>query len=217
MSSKEKGYSLNEEMANSLTHGIGAVLGIIALIILVAGAVSLGDNLKIAGFVIYGGSLILLFLASALYHGVQKQPYKERLRLFDHCAIYVLIAGTYTPFCLVSLKGVTGWALFGAEWACALCGILLTLFAFSKFKKVEVALYLAMGWMAIVAIVPISASLPPAAGLWMLAGGLFYTGGVVFYKWKKLVFNHAIWHLFVLAGAVLHFFGIFFFVLPDSQ
>lgn len=203
-------------MANSLTHFLGALFGVVALILLVVPAVSLGDSLKVISFTIYGGSIILLFTSSALYHGVQKQPAKQKLRIFDHCAIYVLIAGTYTPFCLVSLKGAFGWTIFGLQWGCALVGIILTIVSFSKFKKIEIVMYLAMGWMIVVVIFPLTKSLPVEVGYWMLAGGLAYTGGVVFYKWKKLFFNHAIWHLFVLTGSLLHFFAIFFYVLPDT-
>lgn len=213
---QQRRYSLGEEIANSMTHGLGALFGVVALVILVVNAVKLSDSVRVVSFAVYGGSLILLFSASALYHGVQNPSVKQKLRIFDHSAIFVLIAGTYTPFCLISLKGGWGWTLFGLQWGCAVIGITLTILQIERFKKIEVAMYIAMGWMIVIAIRPLINNLQPGIAFWMIGGGLAYTGGVVFYKWKTLFFNHAIWHLFVLTGSLLHFFGILFYVLPAN-
>lgn len=211
-----KRYSLGEEVANSVTHGIGAALSVAALSVLVTLAALQSDAWRVVSFSVYGATLILLYLASTLYHAIAHDRAKRILRLFDHAAIFLLIAGTYTPFTLVTFRGVWGWTIFGLIWGLALFGIVFTLFFFDRYPIVSVGFYVGMGWLVVVAIKPLVTSLATGGLIWIIAGGLFYTLGVVFYAWKKLPFHHAIWHLFVLGGSVCHFFCILFYVLPQS-
>jgi hemolysin III len=205
-------YTLGEEIVNSITHGIGAVLSIAALVVLVVFASKQGDAWRIVSFSIYGTSLFLLYLASTLYHSFRKPHIKKFFRILDHSSIYLLIAGTYTPVTLISLRGPWGWTLFGLIWAMALGGIVYELFFHGKNKIISVSFYIAMGWLVVIAIKPMLEKVPTGMLLWMLAGGLFYTLGVVFYLWKKMPYHHAVWHLFVLGGSVSHFLGILFFL-----
>ncbi|MHA7878652.1 MAG: PAQR family membrane homeostasis protein TrhA [Saccharospirillum sp.] len=206
-------YSTLEEWANSLTHGIGAALSIAGLVVLVVLASLYGDAWQIVSASIYGASLILLYTASTLYHAVQSPRARVILQRFDHIAILYLIAGTYTPFTLVTLRGPWGWSLFGIVWGLALVGTVVHLTSLRRFHGLMVGLYLLMGWSVLIALAPLIQAMP-AAGLGLLvAGGLSYTLGVVFYVAKRLPFNHAIWHLFVLAGSVLHFFTVMYYVI----
>ena len=189
---------------------------IAGLVLLVIRAVLYGDVWQVVSFSIYGTSLILLYLASTMYHGFRSKRIKEILRIFDHSAIYLLIAGTYTPFLLVTLRGAWGWSLFGVIWGLALFGILFKLIFGPRYEIVSTAFYILMGWVVIIAIKPLIAALPAAGLFWLIAGGLAYTGGVVFYAWEKLPYNHAIWHAFVLAGSFFHFFAIFFYLTPTA-
>jgi len=206
-------YSLREEIASSLIHGIGIVLSIAGLAILAAAAAMRGDVWHIVSVSVYGATLILLYTASTLYHSIPHAGAKPLLRLLDHAAIFLLIAGTYTPFTLISLRGPWGWSLFAIVWSLALIGIALEMRRVRN-RLLSVALYVGMGWIAVVAAGPLIDSVP-APGLWLLlAGGLCYTLGVPFYLWRRLPYNHALWHVFVLAGSILQFFAVLLYVLP---
>ena len=209
---KKHTYSLGEEIANSITHGVGAALSIVALTLMVVYAAFGADPWRIVSVSIFGASLIILYLASTLYHAIPLPSVKRMLRIFDHCSIYLLIAGTYTPFLLVSMRGPWGWSLFGVLWGCALAGIVFKLFFIGRWDKIATLLYVAMGWVIVVAMKPVIEAVPSGALLLMLIGGLAYTGGVVFYLWDRIPYNHAIWHLFVLGGSLAHFFAIFFYI-----
>lgn len=211
-----RAYSLGEEIANSVTHGIGAMLSVAGLTLLVTYAAIQGDTWRVVSFSIYGGSMILLFLMSTLYHSFQNEKVKQVFKLLDHCAIYLLIAGTYTPFLLVTLRGTTGWILFAIIWLLAFTGIIFKLAFRHRFKKLSLLTYVAMGWLALFVGQELTRSLSAGGMAWLISGGLAYTLGVLFYVWKKLPYNHAIWHLFVLAGSLCHYTTIFVYVLPDS-
>jgi hemolysin III len=205
-------YSLAEDIANSVTHGVGAAFSIAGLTLLVVLASLKGDPWRIVSLSIYGSTLVALYLTSTLYHGIQSPRAKEVFRRLDHIAIFLLIAGTYTPFTLVTIRGGTGWFLFATVWTLAVIGVLMTAFFMGRFEKVSLALYLGMGWVALLTIKPAMAAFPMWGMIGVLLGGLFYTLGVVFYSWERLPFNHSIWHVFVLAGSVSHFFTILFVV-----
>ncbi|WLQ15035.1 hemolysin III family protein [Hahella aquimaris] len=210
MSSKNKRQqTLGEEIVNALTHGIGAVVSVSAVTLLIVFASLQEDPWKIVGVSIYGGALILLLLASTLYHGVQHPRAKFFLNLFDHCAIYLLIAGTYTPFLLVNLRGVLGWSMFGVVWGLALVGIVCKLCFHGRFKTIHLFNYLIMGWVGIVATPELMATLSSNAFAMIIAGGLAYTIGVVFYVWDRFPYAHSIWHLFVLGGSTCHYIAVY--------
>lgn len=200
---------LREEIVHSVTHGIGAVLAIAGMVLLIAHARACGGARHIVSCSIFGASLIILYLASALYHGIQHPKAKEILRVIDHSAIYLLIAGTYTPFTVVNLQGAWGWSLFGVVWGLAFLGIALHLSPLRRFSSIRLILYITMGWAAIVAINPLAASLSPVALILIVTGGLMYTVGIIFYLWRRLPYHHAIWHLFVLSGSILHYIAVF--------
>ncbi len=206
--SRKRVQSLGEEIANSITHGIGAGLSIAALVILVVFAALQGDAWKIVSFSIYGVSLFALYLTSTLYHSFTNPKLKKFFHVLDHSAIFLLIAGTYTPILLISMRGPWGWTLFGLIWTLALGGIILKVFFFERFKILSVLFYIGMGWLAVIAVKPLLEMVPTAVNLWLLIGGIFYTVGVVFYLTKKIPFQHGIWHLFVLGGSVSHFLGM---------
>lgn len=206
-------YTKNEEIMNALTHGIGAGLSIAGLVILVVFASMQGDAWKIVASAIYGASMIVLYTASTLYHSLSKTKVAPKLNMFDHISIYYLIAGSYTPFMLVNLRGGWGWSIFGVVWACAIAGTVLKIIYGNKLRKVSTIIYLAMGWLIIIAIYPFVKNVETGGIILVVLGGLSYTIGVIFYKWKSLPFNHAIWHLFVLAGTVLQFFAVLFYVV----
>ena len=205
-----------EELLNALTHGIGAVVALAAGAVLITLASIYGDRWAVIGASVYSASLLLLYVASTLYHAVSHVPTKTRLKVFDHCMIYVLIAGTYTPFTLTSLRGVWGWSLFGVIWALALAGIVFKLYFTGRFKGLSTAIYIAMGWLVIVAIKPLMAALPASAFAWLMAGGVAYTAGTVFYMSRPLPYAHAIWHGFVIAGSVCHFAAVLIQVLAQA-
>jgi hemolysin III len=211
---QESSYSFIEEIINSVTHGAGILLSIAALVLMVVFASLSGSAVHVVSCAIFGVTLILLYTASTLYHGIPYPRVKRILKIFDHCCIYLLIAGTYTPFLLVTLRGALGWTLFGIIWFLALLGVLFKLFFIHRFKIVSTIAYVLMGWIIILAIKPLMAALPAGGLIFLVAGGLAYSLGVIFYAWKKLPFNHAIWHLFVLAGSICHFFAVLFYVLP---
>ena len=202
-------------MANSITHGIGVALSLAAFVILVVFASRQGDEWKIISFSIYCTSLVVLYTASTLYHSFSEPKIKHYLKIFDHSAIYLLIAGTYTPFMLVMLRDSIGWVLFLVIWSLALTGIFFKLFFANRFRIFSTILYLAMGWLIVVAFKPMLNNIPEGGLYWLLAGGISYSLGVVFYLWNSLLYNHAIWHLFVLGGSICHFFAVLLYVLPS--
>lgn len=207
-------YSPREELANSITHGVGAVLAIGALGILTAFAALFGNAWHIVSCSIFGATLILLYMTSTLYHSVQVPQAKTVLRILDHAAIFLLIAGTYTPFLLVNLRGPWGWSLLAVVWAIALLGVLFQVSLLRRWPVASVGLYVGMGLLIVVAIKPLIASLTPDGLRLLIAGGLAYILGLIFYGWRRLPYHHAVWHLFVLAGSTFHFFSILFYVIP---
>ena len=207
-------YSVGEEIANALTHGIGALLGVAALTLMVLMSVKHADSAHLISSVIYGSSLILLYLASTLYHSIQSHRAKKLFQILDHCAIYILIAGTYTPFMLISLKGTVGYSLLVAIWSLAIFGIIFKAIFHDRFAKVSLFTYLAMGWICILVGGEMLIKVPTGGLLFLLAGGLAYTFGTIFFVLDRIPYNHAIWHLFVLMGSTCHFFAIYQYVLP---
>ncbi|MFV1985696.1 MAG: hemolysin III family protein [Gemmatimonadota bacterium] len=202
--------SPREELANSLSHGIGFVSALAATPILVVQAAGRGSTANVVGATVFGVSLILLYLSSMWYHAVPSSPLKQRLRRLDHAAIYLLIAGTYTPFTLGVLGGTWGWTLFGIVWAAAAIGVIHKLVAGVRYPRLSTALYLLMGWLIVIAFKPLVTSVPIDGILWLAAGGLAYTGGVVFYVARR-PYSHFVWHLFVLTGSVCHFFAVLWY------
>ncbi|CAL2075551.1 hemolysin III family protein [Tenacibaculum dicentrarchi] len=205
-------YSNIEEKLNVLTHGFGLLLAMIALPLLILKSVFYQGFWQIASFSIFGFSLIILYAASTFYHAAKNSKIRRRLNIFDHAAIYVLIAGSYTPFCLVVLPEKTGWYLFVFVWLFALIGVILKLFFTGKFDKLSTALYLIMGWQVIFLINPLMENLPYNGLFYLIAGGVFYTIGAVLYSIKKVPYNHAIFHVFVLLGSFSHFWAIYKYV-----
>jgi hemolysin III len=205
---------IDEEIANSITHGIGVLLAIAALVVLTVFASSYGNTWHMVGVGVYGTTLILLYSASTLYHSTQNPRVKGIFQILDHSAIYLLIAGTYTPFTLVNLRGPWGWWLFGVIWGFAVAGIVFQLSLLRRWHALSLVLYVGMGWVVVVAIKPMIASVAAGGIVFLVLGGLAYTTGILFYRWEKLRFHHAIWHLFVLAGSSFHFFAVLFYVLP---
>lgn len=206
-------YSLVEEIWHSITHGIGLLLSVSALTLLSVFAAQSGEGVKIASALVFGLSLMLMYGASTLYHAVRIPNIKAVLRQADHCAIYVLIAGTYTPISLLGIQGAFGWTLFGIAWGIAGIGMSLKLFYPERFGRLSLVLYALMGWMVVVAVKPLNENLDTLILYLLVAGGLVYTIGIVFYVWKRLYFNHLIWHFFVLGGSVLHFFAVLFLIM----
>jgi hemolysin III len=209
-------YTVAEEIANAVSHGIGAILSIIGLEVLLAFAARYGDIWHIVSCSIYGTTLIMLYTASTLYHSIWHPKTKQILRQFDHAAIFLLIAGTYTPFTLVNLRGDWGWTLFILVWSIAIVGLILEIATKQKYKKLSLGLYLGLGWLVVAAIKPMIDHIATGGLILILMGGLFCSLGVVFYVWKRLAFHHAIWHLFVLGGSICHFFAVLFYVIPDA-
>lgn len=207
-------YSFKEELANSVTHGVGVVLAAIGMVVLVVLALLYGDGWRMVSFTIYGASLVFLYLASTLYHSVQRPRLKRVFRLLDHTAVYIFIAGTYTPFLMVSLRGPVGWTFLAIVWGMALLGIAFKTLFIGRFEKWATLGYLGMGWMCLLAFRQMMDALPAWGLAGIIGGGLFYTFGVIFFAWERIPYNHAIWHLFVLGGSTVHFFTILLFVLP---
>ena len=204
--------STAEEIVNSITHGIGALLSIVALVVLIIIAGKSGDIWHLVSFSIYGSTLVLLYLSSTLYHSFSNPKIKELFARFDHISIFLLIAGTYTPILLISIRGIWGWTLFGIIWGMAITGAIIRSIYLHRFRKLMVAIYLIMGWMAILAAKQIYLHLPSTSLAFLIWGGLAYSGGVIFYMWRKLPYSHGIWHLFVLTGSILHFYAIYYIV-----
>ncbi|WP_105902932.1 PAQR family membrane homeostasis protein TrhA [Vibrio gangliei] len=213
MSSQE--YTIREEVANSISHGLGVIFGIVALVVLLLKAANFGaDTLTYVSMSIYGASVIVLFLASTLYHAIPHPPAKRWLKTLDHSAIYFLIAGSYTPFLLVGLRTNLAIGLMVVIWLIAILGVIMKVAFVYRFKAFSLISYLIMGWLSLVVVYQLVAHLDIRAVVWLVAGGLIYSLGVIFYTVKRIPYNHAIWHLFVLAGCVCHFIGIYFYVEP---
>jgi hemolysin III len=206
-------YSLGHEISNSVSHGVGAVFSVIGLILLVIRAVGNGDPWQVVSVSIFGTSMVLLYTSSTLYHALIPPRARRIFKILDHSMIYILIAGTYTPFLLISLRGGWGWSMFGVVWGVSIIGIVLKVFYAGRFKLISTLLYLALGWMAMIAIKPMMANVPTTGLLWLLAGGGAYSIGTIFYMWRKVPYHHAIWHLFVICGTVCHFKSIYSYLL----
>ena len=201
-------YTLREEIANSVTHGIGTALSAAGLIALIILALLYGDVYSVVGFTVFGASLLLLYLASTLYHAIQHRPAKRVLRKFDHAAVYLLIAGTYTPFLLISLRGTIGVPLLAVVWGMAALGVLWKIFFTGRYEVLATIVYILMGWSCIFALRQMVANVPPMGVIMLFAGGIVYTVGVLFYALEKIPYNHAVWHLFVLGGSACHFAAV---------
>ena len=199
--------SIREEVANALTHGLGAAAALAAGAVLITLTAIYGEGWQLAGAIVFGVALLLLYTASTLYHAIQHPVAKGRLKVFDHCAIYLLIAGTYTPFTL-GLGGAWGWGLFAAIWTLAVSGVIFKLFYTGRFKKLSTGIYIAMGWLVIVAIKPMVHSFGSTTLGWLFAGGASYTLGTIFYHRESIPYSHAIWHMFVLGGSICHFVSV---------
>ena len=201
-----------EEIANSITHGLGTALSIAALVLLTVFAAKYGDAWRVISFSIYGTTLIILYTSSTLYHSFPRGRVKRLFRIFDHSSIYLLIAGTYTPILLTLLRGPWGWTLFGVLWTMAVGGIITKVFFTGKLETVSVLIYVFMGWIIVFALKPVLQYVPGGLIVWLVVGGISYTFGIIFYAWEKLPYNHTIWHLFVLGGSISHFFGMLFYL-----
>ena len=217
MTAESARYSLGEEIAHSVTHGLGVVLSIAGLAVMVTLAALRGNAWHVVSCSIFGVTLIFLYTASTLYHSIPHPGAKKVLRVFDHSAIFLLIAGTYTPFTLVTLRGGWGWTLFVLIWGLALVGIIYKITAKTRYRLLSVLLYLGMGWLVLVAIKPMVISVAMPGLLLLLAGGLCYTLGLIFFVWRSLPYSHAVWHLFVLAGSICHFFAVLLYVIPRAS
>jgi hemolysin III len=209
-------FSVGEEIAHAITHGLGALGSVIGLVLLIVLAVREGSVTLLVGVTVFGVSMVLLYTASTFYHALTSQRAKHVFELLDHGAIYLLIAGTYTPFCLVSLGGRWGWTVFGVAWGLAILGIIYEVVLRRPWKRLSLVFYLALGWLMVIAIEPLMAALPTEALRLILLGGVCYTGGALFYAWRGFPYHHAIWHLCVLAGTTLHYVTILKYVIPGA-
>jgi hemolysin III len=212
----DSGYralSFREEVFNSITHGIGTLLSIAALVLLVVMAAIHGDAWHVVSFTIFGSTLVLLYLSSTLYHSFTKEKVKNLFARFDHSAIFLLIAGTYTPFVLTTLRGPLGWSVFGIIWGLAIAGVVIRSIYLTRFRKLMLYIYLIMGWMFLIAVVPMVRLLPVTSWVFLFIGGGCYTIGTIFYAWRNLKYGHGIWHIFVLAGSVMHFFSVIYSII----
>ena len=209
-------YTVGEEIAHAATHGLGLALSLGGLVVLVVTASLRGDAWHIVGCAVFGTTLVLLYAASTLYHGIASPRAKQVLRQIDYAAIYLLIAGTYTPFTLVSLRGGWGWTLLALVWGLAILGVVLQVAIPRRARLVSVPVYLAMGWLAVIALEPLVRSLQFEGLVLLVLGGITYTLGVVFYAWRRLPYNHAVWHVFVLAGSACHFSCVLGYVIPPA-
>lgn len=207
-------HFIREELASAWTHGLGATAALAGGAFLITLAALHGDGWQLGAAIVFGITLLMLYVASTLYHAARHPVIKGRLKVFDHCAIYLLIAGTYTPFTLVGLRGSVGWSLFAAIWLLALAGVVFKLFYTGRFKRLSTLIYIAMGWMIVIAAKPMLASLDAWTLGWLLAGGLSYTLGTVFYHRPQMRYSHAVWHLFVIGGSLCHFIAVMAQVVP---
>jgi hemolysin III len=210
-----KHYSPLEEKTNIISHAVGLVFSVVFFVLMVIRASLYGNVWHVVGASIFGASLIALYAASTFYHSAKDPKLRSRLRVFDHATIYILIAGTYTPFTLVTLNGPVGWIIFGVSWGMALTGITLKLFFTGKYDGLSTLMYVFMGWIIVFAIKPLTDNLSAEGMFWLFAGGVAYTTGAILYSIKKIKFNHAIFHMFVLLGSICHFMAVYFYVLPS--
>jgi hemolysin III len=213
MKQKQSSYrtlTRGEEIFNSITHGIGVLMSIAGLVILTCFAVVRGSAWHVVSYSVFGSSMVILYLSSTLFHSFAKKNIKNLFARFDHSAIFLLIAGTYTPFVLTTIRGPLGWTLFGLIWGLAITGIVIRSVFLTKYRKLMVWIYLAMGWMFLIAIVPMIRNLPAASITFLFIGGGCYSAGIIFYIWRNLKYSHGIWHLFVLAGTIMHFFSVLY-------
>jgi len=211
MARMQHSHLLREEIANSISHGLGLLLALVALPILVLTAIDAGNVRFLVGVSVFGGTMVVLYLASTLYHSITHEAAKQLFRVFDHTAIFLLIAGTYTPFALGVLRGPWGWSLLAVVWTLAVIGITLKIRTRTRHSRLSIVLYVIMGWLAVVAVKPIVMLIPVPGILLILAGGLAYTGGLAFFAAHRIRYNHFIWHLFVIAGTVCHFFAVLWY------
>ncbi|MBQ9376095.1 MAG: hemolysin III family protein [Ruminococcus sp.] len=211
-----KRYTFGEEIFNSISHGTGGLLAIAGTVVLVILAAIYSNAWGVVSSAIYGASMIILYTMSTLYHAITNKKAKKFFRIMDHNTIFFLIAGTYTPFTLVSLRGVVGWVLFGIIWGAAIIGIVFNSINLEKYKKVSVVCYVLMGWAIVFAVKPMIENVPLISLIFLLIGGVFYTAGIVFYAIKKIKYFHSIWHLFTIAGTIFHYFSILFVIIKDK-
>ena len=207
-------YTKKEEVFNAITHGIGVLLSIVALVFLIIYSAQQGSASLMVISIIYGISMLLLYVASTLVHSFPEGKAKDLFEIFDHSAIYIFIAGTYTPIMLLVIKGTLGWSLLGVVWGVAVIGVIFKAFFVKKFLYLSTVLYIAMGWLIVLAWGPLTTTMPAAGIQLLIAGGLLYTFGAIFYVWRGFPYHHAVWHLFVLAGSVAHFFVVLFYIIP---
>ena len=207
-------YTLGEDLANAISHGIGACLSVAALVLCVVQAARHGTAAGVVGASIYGATLIVLYTMSTLYHAITNQSARKVLRVFDHVSIYLLIAGTYTPITLVTIRGAMGWVIFGIVWGMAILGIVLNSVSIEKFKKFSILSYIMIGWAVVIGMRQVIENMPKNGLAFLVIGGVLYTVGIIFYALKKVKYMHSVWHLFVLAGSIMHFFCVYLYVLP---
>ncbi len=209
-------YTLSEELINSISHGVGAILSVAALVLCVIQSAINGTAWGVVSSCIYGSSLIVLYCMSTLYHAITNKTARKVFRVFDHTSIFFLIAGTYTPITLVTLRGPLGWVIFGIVWGAAVLGIVLNAISIEKFKRFSMICYIGMGWAVVIGIKSVIQKMPGMGLMFLVLGGVLYTGGIIFYALKKYKYMHCVWHMFVLAGSIMHFFCIYFYVLPEK-
>lgn len=209
-------YTRREEVVNAITHGIGAVLSIAALVLLIVFSSLKGTPWHIVSFTIYGATMLILYLSSTLVHSFREGKVKDLFEIFDHSSIYLYIAGSYTPFMLVAIRGPLGWSLFGIVWGFAILGCFFKAYFVKRFLFMSTIFYILMGWMIVIAWVPLTVAIPSGGIILLALGGVMFTLGTVFYVWRGFPYHHAIWHLFVLAGSILHFFSVFLYLLPNQ-
>ena len=217
MNRQDSQYTDTEEFLHALSHATGVVLGIIGLVWMLDISIESSDPWRVVASSVYGTSLISLFLSSTLYHGLHRSRRRHIFKLLDHCAIYLLIAGTYTPFLLVAIRSHLGWWLFGAIWSLALAGIATKLWLRHRYPRLGVVSYLIMGWIVMIAAPEVADAIGTKGMMWLIAGGIAYTVGTFFYMAKRLIYSHAVWHVFVLVGAACHFLAIVRYVLPVTE
>jgi hemolysin III len=211
--SPSRSWTFGEELAHSITHGVGLLAAVAGLVLLLVLAAATRDPWRVAACSVYATTLVLLYAASTLYHALSRTRARRVFRVLDHSAIFLLIAGTYTPFALVSLRGPWGWTLLVIIWSLAVAGVAAKALFGARWPVVSTALYIGMGWTALIALKPLAEHVPAGGIAWLVAGGLAYTGGVVFFAWTRLRYSHAIWHVFVLAGSVCHYMAVVLYVV----
>ncbi|GEK58388.1 hemolysin D [Marinococcus halophilus] len=207
-------FTKREEFANALTHGIGAMLSVAALVVMIVFASMNASSLHVVSVSIFGTSMLLSYVCSTLLHSFPAGKLKDLFEVFDHSAIYIFIAGTYTPFLFHALEGILSWTLFGIVWGIAFVGILFKAFFSKRFRILSTLFYIGMGWIIIIAWPALVSALPPGGLVLLVTGGILYTAGTVFYMWRSFPFHHAVWHFFVLAGSTAHFAAVFFYIIP---